>query len=458
MRLNLLLFMVLFPLLLATHPTTVQAGSEGYTYYGFIPSAIPNYGTLFLVGNHDETRCRVYILPEGKLVEDFTLNMYETWAINLPNGTLFKIQSDKHVTVIIKGRAQLGNYKSDVTTAFPSVEGTYIGKEFIFPTITGAIEFAPFRIFSLEPASVKIYEADGSLFKKIDLPANGFFGFPAKNGTVYHVQSTGYIEVATFTFAESYFVPAATGGFVGKTFYGSADRTQGGRGEGHFRRYTHISSVEGATVKIFDLKVQKWVKEIKVPPRSVVSIDTKKLLTHATWETGAYVLTADRPVSVLYLSNYTGFLNAEGNLVWLEGGVSVVGVRPGERALIIVTGNEAYVFAREDCVVTLNDLEFRLAADDYLRLEPGTYEVATTRPIIIQTVNFAPLKDGRYLIGFAEALPAVETFGLAPTDLKLTPPREESMMGYYVAAGGAAAAIIAVIFFMRRRKERQSRP
>ena len=68
------------------------------------------------------------------------LGKYETKVINLPNGTLFKILSDKPITVIIKGRAPLGSYKADVTTAFPSVEGTYVGKEFIFPAITGAIE------------------------------------------------------------------------------------------------------------------------------------------------------------------------------------------------------------------------------------------------------------------------------------------------------------------------------
>jgi len=449
---RLIVFAILFFLLFSVKPLNVRSEEEGYTYYGFIPSVVPDYGTLLVTGNHNNTHCRIYSLPDKRLLEDFTLDKYELKAFNLPNGTLFKITSDKFITVLIKGRTEAGYYKSDVTTTLPSVDGTYIGKEFVFPVTTGSIEFTPYRIFSLEDAMVKIFRADGTLLKEIRLPANGFSGFAAENGTVYHIVSTGYIEVATFTFAEDYFVPAATGGFVGKTFYGSADRTQGGRGEGHYRRYTYISSIEGATVKIYDLNVHKFVKEVKVPPRSIVSIDTKNIFTHATFETGAYILTADRPVSVLYLSNYTGFLNLQGYLSGLEGGVSVIGVGPDEKALVMIVGPEAYVFASKDCILTLNDLEFRLAADEYLALEPGIYEVSTTQPVIIETVEFAPLKEGYYLTGFAEALPAVETFDLTPADLKIKQPTEESNLTYYMIAGVVAVAIILLVLLMRRRK------
>jgi len=142
----------------------------------------------------------------------------------------------------------------------------------------------------------------------------------------------------------------------------------------------------------------------------------------------------------------------------VEGGVSIIGLRPNEKTMFFVPGREAYAFASEDCVLTLNGLKFRLAADEYLQLEPRIYEATATGPIIIQIVDFNPKADKHRIIDFHEALPAVETFGLAPADLELKSPTEATNVTYYMIyymIGGAAAMVAAAVgALLYRRKSK----
>ncbi|MEM3466829.1 MAG: hypothetical protein QW566_10205, partial [Candidatus Jordarchaeales archaeon] len=114
-------------------------------------------------------------------------------------------------------------YNADVSTYYPSVKGSYVGKEFIFPATLGEFTFTPYRIFSLEDSEIKIYRSDGSLFKEFNAPANTVVKFSPANGTVYHVSSTGYRMVSAFSFAESCVIPSVEGGSVGRIFDGSGE-------------------------------------------------------------------------------------------------------------------------------------------------------------------------------------------------------------------------------------------
>ncbi|MFB0504442.1 MAG: hypothetical protein ACETWE_11460 [Candidatus Bathyarchaeia archaeon] len=450
--------------------SNAQATQSSYTYYGFVPSRIycfnpndayPNdplgaltrrpphnaseidhvreYGVLLITGNHDNTRCQLYRLPEKQLLEEFSLDKLELKAATLPNGTFFKLVSDKFVTVVLKGGAFINRviadtYNADVSTYYPSVDGGYVGKEFIFPATLGRVLFTPYRIFSLEDCTVEIYKADGSLFKEFDVSANSIIKFSPSNGTVYHIESTGYIMVSTFSFTESYFVPSVEGGFVGKTFYGNGEKRLGGRGEWAFRSYTFISSVESSKAELSDLNVRKWVREFDVPSHSAVTVTTNDL-TEVAFETACYVLSAEDPVTVLYISNST-----------VEGGVSAAGLRANEKALIQVPEGEAFIFAIEDCTLTLNGLKFELGADEFMPLDLGIYEIEATGRVAIQIADIA---EYRGLLGFAEALPAVEAVGLSPEDLEIKPLTEEEggfNMTYIVAA--AAVVIVAAAGFM----------
>ncbi len=121
------------------------------------------------------------------MIKSFNLNRFETEAITLPNGTFFKLVSDKIVTVVIKGgafanRIVADTYCSSISTYYPSTDGSYVGKEFIFPiTYDGSLGFIPYRVFSIEAAKVEIYEG-GSLIKSVELPANSVAVFQPTNG------------------------------------------------------------------------------------------------------------------------------------------------------------------------------------------------------------------------------------------------------------------------------------
>lgn len=446
-----------------------------YTYYGFVPSRIycfnPNrpedelgvltrrppineseilyvrkHGDLLVTGNYDGTRCWLYRLPEKQLMEEFSVNRFELKAIPIPNGTFFKLVSDKFVTVVLKGGAFLNRviadtYNADVSTYYPSVKGSYVGKEFIFPATLGEFTFTPYRIFSLEDSEIKIYRSDGSLFKEFNAPANTVVKFSPANGTVYHVNSTGYIMVSTFSFAESCFIPSVEGGFVGRIFYGSGEKRLGGRGEWAFRSYTFLSSLEECKIRVFDLSARRWVKEFIAPSKSTITMQTNDL-AEITFETACYVLVAENPVTILYLSNST-----------VEGGLSIAGLKAGEKAVIYVPEGESFIFAAEDCVLIIDGLSFSLSTDDVLRLEPGIHEVESTGKIIIQVVD---LTEHRGLLGFAEALPAAEAIGLTPSDFRVKLP-EEGVSGlnlnYMIIAVAAVLGVLAVLtlLFIRRR-------
>ena len=455
------LFLTLF---LVFRFSEVQGEPQGYTYYGFMPSDMPGPGGLLVTGNNDNTFCQLYnisIRGEEQLIEKFTVNKMELKAISVQNATFFKLVSDKFVTTIIIGQANVSAFRGDSSISYPSVSGTYVGKEFVIPITSTAGQWNPYRIYSLDDASIKISEADGTLFKETNLPANGFYFFIPDYGKVYHIESTGYIMVASYTFGESYFVPVATGGYVGKVFYGSGDRTQKGRSEADYERHTFVSSIKGAKVKLFDLTLQKWVREIEVPPESSVDIMTKDL-NPATLETGAYVISADNPISVLYQSNGTGMVDYTlnpPNSTGVEGGVSIAGFKANEATIIFVPKYETYLFASEACTVTIDDLNYNLIKDEFLPILPGTHKLVSTSSIILQIVNYDPRTryGANSLSGFAESLPAVETLGLSPADLVLKPPEEQSNTMNYIIAGAAVAVVAAVaIVLLRRRSGKKS--
>ncbi len=76
----------------------------------------------------------------------------------------------------------------------------------------------------------------------------------------------------------------------------------------------------------------------------------------------------------------------------------------------------------------------------------------STGTIFIKIVN---LTEYRGLLGFAEALPAAQTFGFSPSDLKLETPVEKSAFqnSYLILALVAIAILIIFIILLRKRRK-----
>jgi len=445
---------------------------EAYSYYGYVPSRIYSFnpaedvlarrppgnasevqyvrdhGVLLVVGNQDDTRCRLYRLPDRGLLEDFTVDSLELKAVALPNGTFFKLVSNKLVTAVLKGGAFVGRviadtYNTEVSTYYPSTDGPYVGKEFVFPTtLTGLLE-PPYRVYSLEEGTVRLYEASGELVNEARVKPNEVTLVRPRNGTVYRLESTGYVMLSSFTFTESCFMPSIDGGFVGKVFYAGGEKRLGGRGESAFGSYTFALSTEEARAELYDLKSANKAGDLTVPPREA-SVVPMKAVNYVGFETGAYALFSNRPLTLLYLSNST-----------VEGGLSMAGFGAGQGVAIHVPEGESFVFAYQDCILTVDDVQVSLKADQFHELPAGVHVVQATGPIIVELINLA---EYRGLLAFAETLPAVETLSIARNDLKLTPIGGGGLDWVYAIIAAAATAAALVVYIRIRRRAPQKPP
>ena len=463
-------------LLSSSLTSAVRVGAqEVITYYGYVPSRIycfnpaegstaaeqlravlatrppanaseiqyvRDYGVLLVVGNQDDTRCRLYELPELRLLEDFRVGRLELKALSLPNGTFFKLVSDKFVTAVLKGGAFVGRviadtYNTEVSTYYPSTDGGYVGKEFIFPTsLTGLLE-PPYRIYSLEEGTVRLYETSGEVATELKVKPNEVTLIRVENGTVYRLESTGYLMLSSFFFTESYFVPSVDGGFLGKVFYPGGEKRQGGRGENSFASYTFALGTDEANAELYDLKSTSKIGDLTVPSREAFPVPMKAV-NYVGFETGAYAMFSSRPLTLLYLSNST-----------VEGGLSMAGFGAGDRVAIYVPEGESFVFAYQDCTLTVDDVQTSLKADQSFELPVGVHVLQATGPIIVEIIN---LTEYRGLLAFAEALPAVEALGVTRKDLKLTSIGGAGLdWAYAVIAVAVIAAALAVFMGMRRR-------
>jgi len=237
----LLLGVLLFPAA-SSWKAEVRAAEE-QVYYGYVPERITgsgasgawpvDHGRLLILGNHEGTRVRVYALPEKRLLEEFTVNRMESMDLTVPNATFFKVWADKPVSVTLMGGGNLERIEAMISTFFTSVEGGYIGREFIFPSVhSKTMTFAwrvyavipglPFKVYALEESDIQVWNATGEKVYEFHLAQNKFRELQFTPFRVYRLTSTGNVMLQTFTRDSSSFYPAVEGGFVGTLFYGAA--------------------------------------------------------------------------------------------------------------------------------------------------------------------------------------------------------------------------------------------
>jgi len=157
-------------LLLAFSPfiTAPAQSVEEHVYYGVIPSRLYLYrpyrtthgsvdisrgwylnegtvktsGFIAIIGSEEKTHVKVYVMPEGEIVSEASLGLMEKHFVSLPNGTVFKVISDKPVTVLVfSGEPPQPDAFEGITpvTFYPSVDGGLRGKEIRLHGIAGLI-------------------------------------------------------------------------------------------------------------------------------------------------------------------------------------------------------------------------------------------------------------------------------------------------------------------------------
>jgi len=430
-------------------------GGQDWLSYKVSPGSVRTYASVSIIGNQDGTKAAVYTLPDRALVREVTVDKMEEAVVSLPNGSFFKVVTDKPATVILMGGSGMEGGKSYTTSWCPSVGGGYVGKEFIFKALQGIAQAdtgLPYRVFALEAADVTVTDVNGSRVSEFHLDANMVRGLSFTPLGVYRLSATGNVMLQAFyvggglTPQGASFYPAVEGGFVGKKFYGSG-LSREVVGVTFIQPEYTVTGVGESKLTIYDLKAKR--------EHATGTVEAGGRL--ATEITVSYlVLDSDQPVMFMLRSM----------------GMAFGGLRAGQNAYLYVptaenfTG-EAYLFAYKETTVTVDDVASRLRTDETLSLTPGLHKISTTENIVIEVLNWAAPTEFHYswtgqppaitrIDNFGQYLPSVQAMSIVNEGLRVEPVVGGGLPLTYIAAGAVAVVAIVVIVLALRRGRKPS--
>jgi hypothetical protein len=477
--------------------TSAQSDEE-YTYYGVVPAnnyqynltdpddrnsewipytrygvAVFRLGLLTITAGRDNTNVKVYNLTIDELVAQDQLNSMENLYVLLSNGTVFKVVSDQPVSVLLLNYQGMPDASAtegllslivNPSTFYTSTDGLFVGREFVLMAseVPNTIVYGQagtfYTIMALENADITVTRDDGDQ-TTFSLAVNAYRFYMLRPFRTYRFESTGSIMIqsgiinywAGVTYG--FFVPAAEGGFVGKTFYTRSIPSWDYRRDYGYR----ISSLEDARITVYNLETYEVLDELTVRG----GIGTSIMPTAQ-----AIAIQSDRPITLELINN--GSIEQTHPLAGGAGGiyggytsgVTFIGIRPNEDTPIYLPVDsyiEAYFFASEETQITIDGSPYTLPADSYYHYsQPGTHTIRSDRNIVVQ-INWWPREPANQGNRFTGALvPSVQTVSLTP-DVTLTPLGGGLPLTYIVIGVAAAAvAAIAAFFIMRRRSKKIS--
>jgi hypothetical protein len=479
------------PIFASVHLSVGQ--EENYTYYGVVPSNIFVYvlndannltsgwilgssssrtgspglngktvatkSLVAVVAAENDTNIRVYDLTLNSLISQDHIDSMEKHLVLLANGTIFKVVSDKQVSVLL---LNYQNMPAAVVTEGPlpytfytDVNGLYVGTEFVLMASEQIMlsDNKLYTILALEPATVTVTRDDGQQ-NEYSLAANTYKSLMFEPFRVYRIESTGKIMVQSgTTFADlggnwphryrlSYPVPSAEGGFVGQFFV-----TRSAKGWEANRDYGfRISASEDAQVKVYDLDTKQVINELSVKGGSGIGFQPSA---------EAIGVQSDKPITLTYINNGSIGESKPANY---GVGVMSMGIRPNQDTMIYLPVDahiEAYFFASEETQLTIDAFTWTIQADSpYQYSQPGTHMVQSDKNVILQN-NFWPNEPENQGLWYAgAAIPCIETVDINPT-VTLTPIGEAFPTLYVIIGAAAAVAAVVAIFLLRGRRSKQ---
>jgi hypothetical protein len=417
------------------------------------PDSVASYALISLVAAQDDTNVKVYTLEDDTWAfhAELNLNMMEKRFISLPNGTIFKVGSNHLVSAMLLGEGDPNISKGSgptPSTFYPSMDGCYVGKEFVFVTSQWVFG-SPYTILALEDAEVTVARED-DVKTSFTLKANAYKELQLEPFSAYRVESTGNIMIQSggpgdqYTARRSFFVPTAKGGFLGEVFYSISTTDWDPTEDYGFR----ISALEDARAAIWDVQSELKIQEFEVEGGGGVVVKPKAQ---------EIMMESDNPVTFSFVHN--------GSLEMTHGwgygaGVTYMGLRPNEEALIYLplkSRVEAYVFAYEDTLVKIDGIPMPIKADSFFLLTlPGNRRITPDKNVVIQTIHWPLIPSIQGIASFGVVVPCIQTVDVVP-NVKLTP--LEAGQGFpttYVIVGVAAVITIAgsALVAVRRRAKR----
>jgi len=414
---------------------------------GFIidPSSVAHYGLLCIIAARPETTVKVYTLPDNLLVSEATLGSMEKHFVKLPNGTIFKVVSNHAVSVILLG-GNIGGEELEPNSAeaptpqtfYTATDGSCIGKEFVILGCQGTTG-TPFKIIALEPSTITITREDG-VKQSFKMEANSYKSLQLYPFKTYKIESTGNIVIESGGFGgrstRSLWIPSVEGGFVGRTFYSVASSGYWPASDDGFR----ITALEDAKLKIWDLTLKRVIGELQIKGGTGISVRPKA---------DAIMIESSKPVMIAYINN--GTIRRE---LTYGTGVTYFAVKPNQECLFFLPTNstvQAYIFAYEETLATIDDVPVTIKADSYYKIITGGFhKIIADKNLLVQVIHWPLTPPFQGIQSFGTAIPCIQTVNAAP-NVKLTPLTGESLPTVYVAVGAAIIIIAALgLLFMKR--------
>jgi len=475
----------------------VSAADEAYVYYGYAPPTIVNWTSteddvrtdnytalpvqLDIIGINDTTAIEVVDLSTGDVMSSTTLDRMEVHTMYLGTrvssttdpdveGTYFKVVADKKVAVLLSG----GSPQIYRALYYPSTDGGFAGREFIFKAVNGTWEPVIYVwewditiIFGVESAHVKVYDDTGNTLHEFDVSANAYSRLNLISGKVYRVVSTGRIMISTVSRECFTYGPSATGGFVGRSFYGVMSGVGGSDTfQGSYQSFVVIAQ-EDCEISAYSL--------LKPELQRGLGADLAKSL-----EAGEVFLDASFDQQTPLRIDSTGdimVMFGRGDYAWglpeselllspenLGDDVSMIPCE-ADREVKFFAPTGAIIFAPESLSIVIDGAVISMKADEYRILMGGSHTIQSSAPVIVEVLSNANTRAGVGAGGGGLSPQTVHyrfdnwaTY-LTPTQaLEVTypaPPPAGSLTELYTYVGaGVSAAVIAVVavIYVRRRR------
>jgi len=372
----------------------------------------------------------------------------------------FKVVSDKPVSVLLQGgRTNFYGttnpwYEDEGFSAiYPSTDGGFFGKEFIFMTTNACwspviyvLDRDLYHVFGIENAHVTFYDASGAVAATLDVSANSFGTVHLRTQNVYRAVSTGRIMLAGLNMGSFMYLPSLTGGFVGRSFIG----TMPGSIYIAAREFVVAEALEDADVRLFDLRRPGMMIALTGPDVS------KSLRAGEHWVNST--MKTETPLRIESSGNITVLFGRGG--IWayigypveqLGDDITFLGARAGE-TLSFYVPTQGVIFAPQDMTIEIDGIPTTMRADDHYTLLSGAHTIRSTAPTIVEVLGWGSDKTfdnyGSYL--------------LTVQSLELTyppPPPIGGIAELIPVIGGvvAVAVIIVALLVVRRRRAKPAR-
>jgi len=431
---------------------------ETYEYYGYVPTyfnytsydnVIVEGALLDIVGYADDTVVSVYDITrpaKPKVIANETIGKMQLLTIKVKKGLYFKVVSSKPVSASIAG----GNsYSAGSSFFYPSTDGGFAGKEFIFmahPFYIGEMRLPGPTIHAIEDAEVTIYDAEGKITWKKHLKANSSYsGALFASRCVYRVVSTGRIMVANWIASSYTVLPSILGGYRGTRFY-TKESAQTGGFENQQVVLLLMGQSQAADVKILDPLGQVYAEK-SVQPTELCLVEGKSV---------PFMGKNTMVISSSPIIAFSGNMNhTEGNVFTnMRDGVAIFGIRPNEPTTFLVIAGGVVFSPEANARVTAGTLIIDIKKGGYASLPSGVITLMANTTLIVEVWTLPITLKSASAMGFYEPYTTENWVAYLITPRTVTmdypPPKavEEGAWPTPVSLGAAAVLVIALVIVL----------